>query len=97
MDDPPMHPEPISITLSQVAALMGCAPSTMGEKIGELRRAHGFPPPIPHSRRYSRAQVLAWINGHRPPAPAPDATLEQDVAACEAVLIGRARAMLAAE
>jgi predicted DNA-binding transcriptional regulator AlpA len=87
------------ITRAQVADLLGVSPSTLLGRIAELRRAHQFPPAVPCSggRRYSRAAILAWIDGHRPPARPADPALDADVAACEAVLLTRAHAMLAAE
>lgn len=91
------------ITRAQVAALLGISPATLVDRVGELRRTHGFPQALPGSggRRYARALVLAWIN--RRPAPAPNAGSsspsgaagEQAVADCEAILLGRARAMAA--
>jgi predicted DNA-binding transcriptional regulator AlpA len=92
-------PDTPVITTAEVAELLGIARATFLERATELRRDHGFPMPVPcsGSRRYSRAAVLAWIDGHRPAASPVNSTLEQDVAACEAVLLGRARAMLAAE
>ena len=84
------------ITRVQVAELLGIAPATLAARVGDLRRNHGFPQAIPGSggRRYSRALVIAWID--RRPGPPPNPDLEQDVAACEAILLGRARAMAAA-
>ena len=87
--------EPLVITRAQVAELLGISPATFVGRVGEMRLHHGFPPAIPCSggRRYSRAAVLAWIDG-RPSAPTNPA-LEADVAACEAILLGRAQAMAA--
>lgn len=87
-------PDLHTITRAQVAELLGIAPATLGTHLPVLRGTHAFPAPIPCSggRRYSRAQIVAWIDGTRPPAPATD--LEQDVAAAEAILLGRARAVM---
>jgi hypothetical protein len=81
------------ITRAQVAELLGVSPATMLDRVAEWRRRHGFPHAIPGSggRRYSRTAVLAWIEGR--PTPAPNPALEADVAACEAILLGRAHAM----
>jgi predicted DNA-binding transcriptional regulator AlpA len=83
------------ITRAQVAELLGMAPATLLDRIGHMRQHHAFPHAIPGSggRRYSRAAVLAWIE--RRPTPPPNPALEQDVAECEAILLGRARAMAA--
>jgi hypothetical protein len=94
MSDPPI------ITRAQVAALLGVRPASLHGRIGWMRTQHGFPGAMPGSggRRYSRQAVLDWI--HRagaPPSPPHNPAMEQDVAACEALLISRARAMLPAE
>lgn len=90
--------EPLVITAAQVAELLGITPERLRQTGARLRRAHGFPPALPGSggRRYSRAVVTAWIDGHRPPAPHNPA-MEADVSACEAVLLRRAGAMMVAE
>lgn len=81
------------ITRAEVAHLLGISPATLLDQVGALRRDHGFPHAIPGSggRRYSRAAVVAWIDGR--PAPVPNPDMEQAVAECEAILLGRARAM----
>lgn len=88
--------EPLVITRAQVAELLGIAPSTLLDRVGDLRRNHNFPQALPGSggRRYARAAVVAWVNGRPGPAPNPDT--EAAVAECEAILLGRARAGLAA-
>jgi hypothetical protein len=92
-------PDRATITTAELAALLGVQKATLQDRIGTMRRDAGFPPPIPYSggRRHSRDLVLAWINRTSPATPAPDTTLEQDVTACEAVLLRRAHAMLPAE
>jgi predicted DNA-binding transcriptional regulator AlpA len=87
-----------TITRAQVAGLLGIAPATLQGRVAELRRDHAFPMPVPCSggRRYSRAKVVAWIEG-RAAAPPHNPAMEANVAECEAILLGRARAMLAAE
>lgn len=94
-----MTDAPPIITSAEVATLLGIAKSTLQDGIAQLRRAHHFPAAIPGSggRRYSRAAILAWINGARPTTPPPTAATDQDVATAEAVLLHRARTMLAAE
>lgn len=89
-------PDLHTITRAQVAQLLGIAPATLSDHLPRLRGSHAFPAPIPCSggRRYSRAQVVAWIDGTRPPRV--NDTLEPDIAAAEAVLLGRARATLEA-
>ena len=91
--------DPVTITSREAAALLGETIETFYRAITDRKANHGFPAPIPGSRRYSRAAVLAWINrAGLPTRPAPSATstLEQDVAACEATLLSRAHAMAAA-
>jgi len=91
--------EPVTLTSHHVAALLGLSIETFYRSITGLKCAHHFPGPLPGCRRYSRAAVLDWINRNGQPAPAPiaAAALEPDVAACEAQLVARARAMIAAE
>ena len=87
--------EPPVITRAQVAELLGISPATLLDRIGHMRRQHGFPEAIPASggRRYSRAAVLAWIEQR--PGPPPNPETEAAVAEAEAILLGRARSMAA--
>lgn len=87
----------VTITPAGVAALLGISKSTLLDRIGRMRREHQFPSAIPCTggRQYSRAAVLAWIDGARPAAPPANAPIEDDIAACEAQLLNRARAMAA--
>jgi len=82
--------DPVVITRAQVAELLGIAPATLADRVGDLRLRHGFPRAIPGSggRRYSRALVVGWIDGR--PGPAPNSAEELDVGACEAILLERA-------
>lgn len=88
-----MQPAPIALTATQVAQLLGITVETFYRRVTALKRDHGFPPPLPGSRRYSAAAVRAWVDrgGTPPPPPAPE--LEGEVAACEARLLSRARTM----
>jgi predicted DNA-binding transcriptional regulator AlpA len=92
-----MSEPPVIITTAQVAELLGIQPSTFLARVGELRQHHAFPAAIPCSggRRYSRAQILAWIERGPAPAPPITSTPDQDVAACEDILLQRAHAMMA--
>lgn len=89
-------PEALVITRAEVAEMLGISVATFGDRVGEMRRRHHFPWALPGSggRRYARAAVVAWINGRPGPPPNPDT--EAAVAECEAILLGRARAGLAA-
>jgi predicted DNA-binding transcriptional regulator AlpA len=85
-----------TLTAAEVAALLGWETGTFYRKVTDLKRHHGFPPPMPGGRRYSRAAVLAWIDRGGTPAPAPAAPLpglDADVVACEARLLDRARSI----
>lgn len=92
-------PEPLTLTAAGIAALLGCKVETVYRRVGDWRRDHGFPAPLPGSRLYSAAAVSAWIDRGGLPAPPPPATpaLADDMAACEARLVDRARLMVAAE
>lgn len=88
-----------TITTAGVADLLGISKSTLQDRLARMRHEHQFPSAIPCTggRQYSRAAVLAWIDGARPAAPPANPALEDDIAACEAQLLHRAHAMAAAE
>lgn len=95
-------PEPVTLSTAEVAALLGLSRARFVGWVGRARCDYGFPLKVPHTHRYSRAAVLAWIarNGAPeppPPAPPAPATPQQDVIAAEDVLLRRAHAMIAAE
>jgi len=87
--------DPVVITRAQVAEVLGISLATFTDRVGEMRREHRFPLPLPSSggRRYARAAVVAWINGRT--GPAPNADMEMAVSEVEAILMGRARSMAA--
>ena len=87
--------QPLTLDGAGIAALLGCRVETVYRHIGTWRRDHGFPPPLPNSRLTSAAAVQAWINrGGTQAPPTAATTFEDDLAACEARLIGRAQRML---
>jgi predicted DNA-binding transcriptional regulator AlpA len=84
-------PEPISLTATAVAQLLGITVETFYRRVTGLKRDHGFPPPLPGGRRYSAAAVRAWIDRGGAPPPAAAPALDDDVADCEQQLLARAR------
>lgn len=83
----------VTLSAAEVAAMLGWSTEHFYRSVTALKRHHGFPPPLPSSRRYSRAAVAAWIERGGPPAPAAGDGLAEDVAAAEAQLLARAAAM----
>lgn len=94
-----MAPDSPTITVAEVAALLGVAKPTLLDRIGRMRRDAGFPAPIPCSggRRYSRTAVLSWIDNPAGVAQAATEAAPGDHMAAEATLLARARAMMTAD
>ena len=86
---------PLTLSSREVAALLHLQTATFYRLVTGLKRDHGFPAPLPGSRRYSRAQVVDWIRRGGAAATAQPATagLDAEVAACEARLLARAGEM----
>lgn len=63
---------PLTLTLAEVAALLGKSTDWLYRHRSELERDHGFPPPIPLLRVWERAAVVRWLELQRPPHLRPD-------------------------
>ena len=77
-----VKPQPPTIGREELAGWLHVTPEALYNKLPKLEREHGFPPKLPGSNGlWSRAVVLAWIDGmlvtSAPPSAPALPTLEQ--------------------